>query len=77
LIFATANGNVCTGNSLLRKLSLAIPQAVLHSRAFHALTEGLRVGHEEELQEWERMVQEWDQDQEKPCPYEYSEHEGK
>ncbi|KAJ7872115.1 hypothetical protein B0H13DRAFT_2349622 [Mycena leptocephala] len=42
------------GNSLLRKMVLAIPQAMLHSRAFHAFTEGLREGHEEDLLKWRR-----------------------
>jgi hypothetical protein len=34
-------------------------------------------GHEEELQQWERLVREWEQDHSKPCPYEYPDIEGK
>ncbi|KAJ6479764.1 hypothetical protein C8R45DRAFT_1101208 [Mycena sanguinolenta] len=59
------------GNSLLRKLVLAIPQAMLHNRAFTAFTDGLREGHEAELQDWERAVRAWETDNEKPNPYEY------
>lgn len=65
-----------TGNSLLRKMVIAIPQAMLHSRAFHAFTEGLREGHAEELQEWEQMVRTWETNDKAPCPYDYPEVEG-
>jgi hypothetical protein len=60
----------------LRKMVLAIPQAMLHSRAFHAFTEGLRNGHEEDLQKWEKMVRAWEVDQTLENPYEYPEVEG-
>lgn len=63
-------------NSLLRKLVLAIPQAMVHDCAFCAFTEGLRVGHEPELQEWEKVVRAWEEDNENPNPYEYPEVEG-
>ncbi|KAJ7018076.1 hypothetical protein C8F04DRAFT_977957, partial [Mycena alexandri] len=63
-------------NSLLRKMVLAIPQAMLHSRAFHAFTEGLRDGHEEELQKWEKMVRAWEVDPTQENPYEYANVEG-
>jgi hypothetical protein len=55
---------------------LAIPQAMLHSRAFHAFTEGLREGHEEDLQKWEKMVRAWEADNTKENPYEYVDLEG-
>ncbi|KAF7326474.1 CxC2 domain-containing protein [Mycena venus] len=62
------------GNSLLRKMVLAIPQAMIHSRAFHSFTAGLREGHEEELTKCERMVREWETDTEdSENPYEYAE----
>ncbi|KAJ7118695.1 hypothetical protein C8R43DRAFT_1091016 [Mycena crocata] len=61
------------GNSLLRKMVLAIPQAMIHSRAFHAFTDGLREHHEEELEEWERTVRAWEENTELPNPYEYPE----
>ncbi|KAJ7919816.1 hypothetical protein B0H13DRAFT_2320104 [Mycena leptocephala] len=50
-----------------------IPNALIHSRAFAAFTEGLREGHEEELLEWEQTVRAWEADNEKPNPYEYPE----
>ncbi|KAJ7181393.1 hypothetical protein C8R43DRAFT_1083776 [Mycena crocata] len=61
------------GNSLLRKLALSIPKAMLHNRAFHAFTEGLREGHLEEMIQWEADVRAWEQDHTKPCPYDYPE----
>ncbi|KAF8214393.1 hypothetical protein K438DRAFT_1902273 [Mycena galopus ATCC 62051] len=43
------------GQSLLRKMVLAIPQAMIHSRAFHSFTTGLRQEHEEDLMKWEKI----------------------
>ncbi|KAJ7185969.1 hypothetical protein C8R46DRAFT_880838 [Mycena filopes] len=74
--YANWRKTVRLGMSLLRKLALAIPKAMLHGRAFRAFTEGVREGHEEELMEWERAVREWEQDHDKPCPYEYPEETG-
>ncbi|KAJ7040094.1 hypothetical protein C8F04DRAFT_1208826 [Mycena alexandri] len=71
--FSNWKKTVDFGNSLLRKMVLAIPQAMLHSRAFHAFTEGLRDGHEEELQKWEKMVRAWEADGTQENPYEYAE----
>ncbi|KAJ7841679.1 hypothetical protein B0H13DRAFT_1910144 [Mycena leptocephala] len=71
--FSNWKKTVDFGNSLLRKMVLAIPQAMLHSRAFHAFTEGLRNGHEEDLQKWEKMVRAWEVDQTLENPYEYPE----
>ncbi|KAF8137969.1 hypothetical protein K438DRAFT_1638774, partial [Mycena galopus ATCC 62051] len=64
---------VAIGNTLLRKMVLAIPRATVHSRAFQAFTDGLREGHEEELIQWEATVRAWEQDHDKPCPYDYPE----
>ncbi|KAF8149011.1 hypothetical protein K438DRAFT_1989084 [Mycena galopus ATCC 62051] len=61
------------GNSLLRKIVLAIPKAMLYSCAFSAFTDVLREGHKEELKRWDAEVQAWEQDHEQPCPYDYSE----
>jgi hypothetical protein len=52
---------------------LAIPKAMLHSRAFNAFTDGLREGHEEELMRWEAEVRAWEQDHDQPCLYDYPE----
>ncbi|KAF8215194.1 hypothetical protein K438DRAFT_1561909 [Mycena galopus ATCC 62051] len=69
--FSNWKKTVDFGNSLLRKMVLAMPQAVIHSRAFHAFTEGLREGHEDELVKWERMVRAWEADDEAENPYDY------
>jgi hypothetical protein len=61
------------GDQLLRKLTLAMPEAILHHRAFCAFTEGLREEHGDELIEWERQVQEWESDNSRPCPYDLPE----
>lgn len=62
-----------SGPSLLRRMALAIPDAILHRRAFHSLTEGLREEHGEQLKEWDRMVREWTVDHSKPNPYDVPE----
>ncbi|KAJ7490197.1 hypothetical protein B0H11DRAFT_2229118 [Mycena galericulata] len=71
--YANWRKTVAFGNSLLRKMVLHIPKAILHGRAFHAFTEGLREKHEDELIQWETEVRAWEQDHEKRCPYEYPE----
>ncbi|KAJ7198757.1 hypothetical protein GGX14DRAFT_536593 [Mycena pura] len=73
--YANWRKTVGLGNSLLRKMALAIPKALLHNRAFRALTEGLKEGHEDELVQWERDVKVWELDHSKPCPYDYPEDE--
>jgi hypothetical protein len=57
-------------------MALAIPKAVLHNRAFRALTEGLTEEHKEQVMKWEADVREWEQDHTKDCPYDYPEDEG-
>jgi hypothetical protein len=58
---------------------LAIPQAMIHSRAFYSFITGLREGHEADLSKWEKMVQDWEKDQDhedSTDPYDYAEVEG-
>ncbi|KAJ7716497.1 hypothetical protein B0H14DRAFT_2412883, partial [Mycena olivaceomarginata] len=72
--FSNWKKTVDLGNSLLRKMVLAIPQAMIHSRAFLSFTEGLREGHEEDLCKWEKMVRDWEADNEaSENPYDYAE----
>ncbi|KAJ7113743.1 hypothetical protein C8R43DRAFT_1138589 [Mycena crocata] len=71
--FSNWKKTVDLGNSLLRKMVLAIPQAMIHSRAFHAFTDGLREHHELELQDWEKIVRAWEEDSTLENPYEYPE----
>ncbi|KAF8122930.1 hypothetical protein K438DRAFT_1651868, partial [Mycena galopus ATCC 62051] len=64
-------------NSLVRKMVLAIPQAMIHNRAFNSFTTGLRQEHEGELTKWEKMIREWEADpDDNPDPYDYAEVEG-
>ena len=60
-------------SALLRKLLLAIPEAIIHHRAFTAFTESLQVEHGEQLAEWEAQVLGWEADRTLPCPYEVPE----
>ncbi|KAF8210750.1 hypothetical protein K438DRAFT_1958972 [Mycena galopus ATCC 62051] len=68
------------GQLLLRKMVLAIPQAMIHSCAFHSFTTGLREEHEEDLRRWEKMVRDWEAVTDKDAdgegkvdPYNYAE----
>ncbi|KAJ7748842.1 hypothetical protein B0H14DRAFT_3096954 [Mycena olivaceomarginata] len=66
--FSNWKKTVDLGNSLLRKMVLVIPQAMIHSRA------GLREGHKEDLCKWEKMVRDWEADNEaSENPYDYAE----
>ncbi|KAF4572395.1 hypothetical protein EYR36_006897 [Pleurotus pulmonarius] len=56
-------------NALLEKMTLAIPQALVHHQAFTAFTSGLREHHSADLLEWEKQVQAWELDQANPCPF--------
>ncbi|KAG6905794.1 hypothetical protein DXG01_000684 [Tephrocybe rancida] len=58
-----------SGESLLKNLVKAIPEAILHRDAFTAFTDGLRKEHLEDLKQWERMLIEWESDKTKPDPY--------
>ncbi|KAJ7030526.1 hypothetical protein C8F04DRAFT_1263825 [Mycena alexandri] len=71
--YANWRKTVGLGNSLLRKLVLAIPKAMLHGCAFHAFTEGVREGHEDEYYSGSGTFAKWEQDHSKPCPYKYPE----
>ncbi|KAJ7731090.1 hypothetical protein B0H14DRAFT_3097890 [Mycena olivaceomarginata] len=74
--FSNWKKTVGLGTGLLRKMVLAIPQAMIHSRAFHSFTTGLREGHEADLSKWEKMVRDWEKDQDhedSADPYDYAE----
>ena len=58
-----------TASTLLRKLLLAIPEAIIHHRAFTAFTESLQAEHGEQLLNWEEQIQGWEADHTLPCPY--------
>ncbi|KAF7359938.1 hypothetical protein MVEN_00720200 [Mycena venus] len=60
--FSNWRKTVDLGNSLLRRMVLAIPQAMMHSRAFHVFTNGLKVAHEAQLRDWEAVIRAWERD---------------
>ncbi|KAJ7809581.1 hypothetical protein B0H14DRAFT_2286011, partial [Mycena olivaceomarginata] len=63
--FSNWRKTVDLGNSLLRKMVLAILQAMIHMHrfsAFHAFTDGLKAEHEGELQDWEATIRAWERD---------------
>ncbi|KAL0568415.1 hypothetical protein V5O48_013569 [Marasmius crinis-equi] len=60
-------------SSLLRKMTKAIPQAVINARVFYAFTEALKVDHSAELSVWLQQVVNWEQGIDKFCPYEVRE----
>ena len=62
-----------TASTLLRKMTLAIPQAVIHHRALSAFTESLQVERAKELKEWEEQVRKWESDKVLPSPYDLPE----
>lgn len=61
-----------SGHSLFKKLSVALPDSIIQRRAFHAFTKGIRAEHNDVVDDWERMVLEWEADHSKSCPYEFS-----
>jgi hypothetical protein len=57
------------GDQLLRKLTLAIPQCLIHHRAFGAFTASMRIDNPGMVNEWEQQILKWEIDQSQPCPY--------
>ncbi|KAF7968492.1 hypothetical protein HWV62_30451 [Athelia sp. TMB] len=64
-----------SGNSLLKKLVLAITESIYYWRALRGLEEGLNEDHPGCIAEWELMLAEWEADPSKPCPYDCKEPE--
>ncbi|KAG6821644.1 hypothetical protein H0H92_001692, partial [Tricholoma furcatifolium] len=58
--FSNFRKTVDYGDTLLRSLVQAIPDAIMHHQAFTAFTHGLRKEHAHTLVEWERQVREWE-----------------
>ena len=54
---------------LARRLVVVIKQARHHREEFEAFDAMLRAQIPEQVTEWEKMLHEWEQDHEKPCPY--------
>ncbi|KAF7971009.1 hypothetical protein HWV62_22275 [Athelia sp. TMB] len=64
-----------SGNSLLKKLVLAITESIYYWRAFRGLEEGLEEEHPGRIAEWEVMLAKWEADPSQPCPYDSKEPE--
>jgi Kyakuja-Dileera-Zisupton transposase len=62
-----------SGDQLLRKLTVAVPEAVVHHRALCAFSEGLREEHGDVVGEWEQQVLAWEADNTRFCPYDLPE----
>ena len=60
-------------STLSRKMSLALPQAVIHHRALSAFTESLQAEHAGHIIEWETQVRNWELNHALPCPYDLPE----
>ena len=54
-------------------MTLAIPEAVIHHRAFCAFSDGIREESPDVLAEWEQQVRKWEADPTAFCPYEQPE----
>ncbi|KAF8059256.1 hypothetical protein FPV67DRAFT_1675319 [Lyophyllum atratum] len=57
------------GQTLLKNLVAAIPEAIIHRQAFDVFTDSVRKEHREELLSWEKMVKDWEADHTQPDPY--------
>ncbi|KAF7969585.1 hypothetical protein HWV62_26897 [Athelia sp. TMB] len=58
-----------SGNSLLKKLVLAITESIYYWRAFRGLEEGLEEEHPRHIAEWEVMPAKWEANPSQPCWY--------
>jgi hypothetical protein len=67
LLYKEADFNV--GNTLLRRMLECIPEATVHRMTFMEFDDGLRRERPDQLREWEEMLEEWNKDHSKPCPY--------
>ena len=61
--------NLSTASTLLRKMTTAIPQAVVHHRALSYFTESLRQEDVARVDKWEAQVIKWEDDHNEYCPY--------
>jgi len=58
-----------TGYLLLKRLLVAIPQAIQTRNDFHALTKALKADNPEELIAMEAALEAWESDKTQPDPY--------
>ncbi|KAK7025437.1 hypothetical protein VNI00_015965 [Paramarasmius palmivorus] len=56
-------------NTLMKRLVKAIAEAITYTRAFNAFHDALMMEHDDLLEQWQRMVEAWEKDPAKPCPY--------
>ncbi|KAG6806717.1 hypothetical protein H0H92_010276, partial [Tricholoma furcatifolium] len=67
--FSNFRKTVDYGDTLLRKMVQAIPDAIMHHQAFEAFTHGLRNEHARKLVEWEHDIREWERDKTRKDTY--------
>lgn len=54
---------------MLKRLLLAIPEAVEHWRAYVDFETSLHSERKEDIAAWEVMLTAWEEDHKNPCPY--------
>ena len=54
---------------MLRKMTTAIPHAIIHHHALSYFTESLRQEDAKRVEKWEAQVIQWEDDHDKYCPY--------
>lgn len=66
--------NKLSASTMLRKMTAAIPQAIVHHRALSAFTDSLRTEHGGNLvNNWEAQVILWEKNHKEKCPYDLPE----
>lgn len=57
------------GDTLLRKLVEALRQSDDHAAEFAAFDKSIRDSNPDTVEQWGVMIEEWEKDSSKPCPY--------
>jgi hypothetical protein len=69
-----ANSDISAGNSLLKKMVEAMPEAISHRQAFVAFDKHLRVNRKDQVKQWEVEYDAWvKQPKASPCIFDTSE----
>jgi hypothetical protein len=73
-VFVNNNTHMVTGNSLLKKMVEAMPEAISHRRAFDEFDCHLREDRLDEVKEWEIQYEAWaEKPTGSPCIFDTSE----
>lgn len=72
--FSNVTDTCLIGNTLLKKLVDALPEAMNHQRAFTEFDKHLRADRAEEVAQWEKEYEEWDKEpKNSPCIFDTTE----